>query len=101
VGGNVFQIDELVYSYRVISSIDLEKNSKFHVVENIIIDVDIEKLNDVQRTIGHTKIDEDDGIDEHQLNEEYYDGHKDDEIDEEEDNFANTGGTFIASILLL
>jgi len=47
VGGNVFQIDELVYSYRVISSIDLEKNSNFHVVENILIDVDIEKLNDV------------------------------------------------------
>jgi hypothetical protein len=47
VGGNVFQIDELVYSYRVILSIDLEKNSNFHVVENILIDVDNEKLNDV------------------------------------------------------
>ena len=37
------------------------------------------------RTCRHIEIDEDDDIDEHQFNEENYDGYNDDEI-EEEDN---------------
>ena len=40
------------------------------------------------RTSGHTKVNKDDAIDKLQFNEEDYDGHDDDEIEEEEeDNF--------------
>jgi len=51
--------------------------------------VDVKELNDVLITSGHTKVDEDDDIDEHQFNEEDYEGHDDDKIkeEEEEDNF--------------
>jgi hypothetical protein len=37
------------------------------------------------RTSRHIEIDEDDDIDEHQFNEENYDGYNDDEIEEEEE----------------
>jgi hypothetical protein len=37
------------------------------------------------RTCRHIEIDEDDDIDEHQFNEENYDGYNDDEIEEEEE----------------
>jgi hypothetical protein len=42
-------------------------------------------LNDILITSGHTKVDEDDDIDEQQFNIEDYGGHDDDEIDEEEE----------------
>ena len=37
------------------------------------------------RTSRHIEINEDDDIDEHQFNEENYDGYNDDEIEEEEE----------------
>jgi hypothetical protein len=47
MGDDVFQLGELVDSYRVASSNDLEENSYFCIAENIFIDVDIEELNDI------------------------------------------------------
>ena len=67
----------------------LSTQKKIHIfhVKNIFVDIDIEKLNDVLRANGHAEIDGDDDNNEHQFNEEDYDGHEDDEIkddDEEE-----------------
>jgi hypothetical protein len=39
------------------------------------------------RTSGHAKFDKDDEINELQFNEEDYDGHDNDGIEEEKDNF--------------
>ena len=82
---DVFQMDELVYTYRVALSTDLEENSNFHIARNIFNDVNIEELNNVLRTNGHAKVDEDDDIDEHQFNEIDFVGHGDDKIKEEEE----------------
>jgi hypothetical protein len=87
---NINQIDELIDAYRVILSNDLEENLNFCVAENIFVDVDVEELNDVMRTSGHIKVNEGDDIDEHQFNEEDYDGHDDDEIKEEEEEEDNS-----------
>jgi hypothetical protein len=48
--------------------------------------VNVEELNDILRINGYTEVDKDDDIDELQFNKEDYDGHGDDEIEEEEDN---------------
>jgi hypothetical protein len=53
-GDDVFQLDELVDPYRAALSNDLEENLNFHVIENTLVDVDVEELNDVLRTNGHT-----------------------------------------------
>ena len=82
---DVFQMDELVYTYRVALSTDLEENSNFHITRNIFNDVNIEELNNVLRTNGHAKVDEDDDINEHQFNEIDFVGHGDDKIKEEEE----------------
>jgi hypothetical protein len=37
----------------------------------------LEELNDILKTSGHTVVDEDDNIDEHQFNEQDYDRHDD------------------------
>ena len=67
-------------------SIDLEENLIFHVAKNVYVNVDVDELNDVLRTIEHTKVNEDDDIDDHQFNKDDYDGHdNDDEIEEEEE----------------
>ena len=63
VEDDVFQLDELVDLYRVAPSTDLEENLNFHVAESIFIDVDVEKLNDILKTSGYTKVDKDDEID--------------------------------------
>ena len=89
-GDDVFQINKLVDIYRVALSTNLQENSNFHVVENSFVHVDIEELNDVQRTNRHTQGDEDDDIDKHQFNEEDYDGHDDDKIGEEEGEEDNS-----------
>jgi hypothetical protein len=49
VGDYVFQLNELVDSYRVALSNDLEENSNFRITDNIFVDVDVdlEKFNDV------------------------------------------------------
>jgi hypothetical protein len=62
VGDNVFQIGELVDAYWVAPSTDLEKKLNFLVDKIIFIGVDVEKLNDILRTSGHTKVDEDNNI---------------------------------------
>jgi len=74
----------LVESYRVSPSIDLEENSKFHVFDNIFIDVDTEKLNVVLRSSGQAQVDEDD--DSNDINVEDYVGADDRSIEKEEDN---------------
>jgi hypothetical protein len=63
VEDDVFQLDELVDLYRVAPSTDLEENLNFHVAESIFVDVDVEKLNDILKTSGYTKVDKDDEID--------------------------------------
>ena len=80
---------------RISSSLvyQIKRKLNFYVAENIFINVDIEELNDVYGTSGHIKVDEDDDINEHQFNEDDYNGHDDDDDDddeikkEEEDNF--------------
>jgi hypothetical protein len=63
----------------------LEENSNFHITNNTFVNVDAKELNDILITSGHTKVDEDDDIDEQQFNIEDYGGHDDDEIKEEEE----------------
>jgi hypothetical protein len=58
----------------------------FHVPENIFVDVDAKELNDILRISKHTEVDEDNDIDEFQFNEEDYDEHDNDGIEEKEDN---------------
>ena len=60
-----------------------KKNSKFHFVENIFVDVDAEELNDVLSSSGHTQVDEDDND---EINVEDCDQDEDESIEEEEDN---------------
>ena len=47
------------------------------------------------RTCRHIEIDEDDDIDEHQFNEENYDGYNDDEIEEEEEEEEEDNSNYI------
>jgi hypothetical protein len=62
---------------------DVEENSNFHITENTFVDVDIEKLNNILRSSGHTQVDKDDDSDE--INIKDCDEYDDDEI-EKEDN---------------
>ena len=64
----------------------MEENLNFHVADNTLVDIDIDQLNDVLRTSGHTKVDKDDDSDE--INVEYCD--EDDEIKEEEEEEGNS-----------
>jgi hypothetical protein len=41
---DVFQVSELIDSYRVAPSIDLDKNLKIYIFDNIFVDVNIEEL---------------------------------------------------------
>jgi uncharacterized protein YjhX (UPF0386 family) len=56
---NVLQLDELVNPYQVAPSIDLEKNSNFHVTKKTFVDVDAKKLKDILITSGHIEVDKD------------------------------------------
>jgi hypothetical protein len=49
----------LVEPYRVAPSINLEENSKFHVFDNIFVDVDIEELNVVLSSSRQAQLNED------------------------------------------
>jgi hypothetical protein len=51
VGDDVFKLGELVDLYRVAPSNPLEEISNFCIVENIFVDVDVEGLNDVLRSV--------------------------------------------------
>ena len=54
----------------------------FHVIENTLVNVDVEELNDILRTIEHKQIDKDDDNDD--INVEDCDG--DDKIKEEDNS---------------
>jgi hypothetical protein len=64
VEDDVFWLGELVNSYRVTSSNDLEEKSNFYITDNIFVDVYAKDLNDVLTSNGQTQVDEDDDIDE-------------------------------------
>ena len=53
VRDNIFQNDELVDTYQVALFTNLEENLIFHVVENIFIDVDIKKKNNLLKINKH------------------------------------------------
>jgi len=74
----VLQLDELVNPYWVALFNDLEENLNFHIIENTLVDFDIKKLNNVLRTSGYTKVDEEDDSDEINV-----------EIEEEEEDNSN------------
>jgi hypothetical protein len=63
IGDIVFQLDELVDPYRVAPYNDLEENSIFRIIENTFVDVEVEELNNILRTNGHTQVDEGDDND--------------------------------------
>jgi hypothetical protein len=71
-------------------SIDLEENSNFHVTNNTFVDINAKELNDILITNRHTKVDEDDDIDDQQFNKEDYSGHDDDENKEEEEEYNSS-----------
>ena len=62
VTDEVFQASELVEPYRVVPSIDLEKNLNFRVFNNSLVDVDAEELNVVLSSTSGKKnvVEEDD-----------------------------------------
>jgi hypothetical protein len=62
VRDEVFQVSELIESYRVAPSIDLEEKSNFRVFDDCLVDVDAEKLNVVLSSSGQANVDEDDDI---------------------------------------
>jgi hypothetical protein len=55
----------LVEPYQVAPSIDLEENLNFHVFNDSLVDVDIEKLNVVLNSSGDAHVNEDDDDDIH------------------------------------
>jgi len=60
VQDEVFQVSELVESYRVASSIDLKENSNFYVFDDSLVDVDAEELNVVLSSSEQANVNEDD-----------------------------------------
>jgi len=80
VGDDVFQVNELVEPYRVASSIDLEKNSNFHIFDNSLVNLDAKELVVVLISSGQAQIDEDD--DNNVIKVEDCDGATDDSIEE-------------------
>jgi len=79
----VFQISELVESYRVAPSIDLEENSNFLVFNDSLVDVDAKELNVVLSSSGQTNIDDND------IHIDDCDGADDYSIDDEEEENSN------------
>jgi len=85
VRDEVFQVSELVEPYRVVPSIDLEKNSNFHVFDDSLVDVNAEELNVVLSSSEQANIDEDDD----DIHIEECNGADDDSIDDEEEENSN------------
>jgi hypothetical protein len=52
-------MDELIDLDKAAPSIELEKDSIFHVVKNTYVYIDTNELNELLSTNGHTKVDED------------------------------------------
>lgn len=52
-------MDELIDLDKATPSIELEKDSIFHVVKNTYVHIDTNELNELLSTNGHTKVDED------------------------------------------
>ena len=84
MGGDVFQLGELVDLYRVAMFNDLEENLNFHIVDNIFVDVNAKELNDVLSSSRHTQVNKDD--DSNEINIKDCDKNENGSIDEEEDN---------------
>jgi len=82
-GGDVFQLNELIDTYQLTLSTELEVDSKFYVTENTYVYVDPDKLNDILSTNRNIEDDEDEGINQLQFNEE--DDENKDENDEDSD----------------
>ena len=64
MGNNVFQLGEFVDPYRATLSNNLEEKSIFCITNNILVNVETEKLNDVLNSSRHTQVDADDDSDE-------------------------------------
>ena len=79
MGDDVFQLGELVDPYQVPPSNDFKKNSNFHITNNIFVDVDTKKLNNVLSSSGHPQVDEDDNSNE--INIEDCDGDEHESIE--------------------
>jgi hypothetical protein len=72
MGNDVFQVSKLVELYWVAPSIDFEKNSNFHIFDNIFVEVDVKELNVLLSSSGQAQINEDD--DDNYINIEDCDG---------------------------
>jgi hypothetical protein len=80
VRDEVFQVSELVEPHRVAPSIELEENSKFHVFDDSLVDMDAEELNFILSSSGQANIDE-----ENDIHIEDCDEGDDNSIDDEEE----------------
>lgn len=76
-GEDIFQLDELVDLYWVISSTELEEDLNFLVAENTYVHFDLDELNDILSTIENTEVDKYEIIEQFKFNKEE-DGHEDD-----------------------
>jgi hypothetical protein len=79
----VFQLNELIDTYQLTLSTELEVDSNFYVTENTYVHVDADKLNDILSTNRNIEDGEDEGINQLQFNEE--DDENKDENDEDSD----------------
>ena len=87
MGDNIFELDDLVDSYRVVPSTSLEENLNFHITESTFVNVNFEELNDVLRINRHKKIDKDDDNDKFNVKDCDGDDGDGDKIEEEKDYF--------------
>lgn len=76
-GEDIFQLDELVDLYWVISSTELEEDLNFLVAENTYVHFDLDELNDILSTIENKEVDKDEIIEQFKFNKED-DGHEND-----------------------
>jgi hypothetical protein len=66
---NVFQNHELIDTYRVTLSTNLEENSNFYIVENIFLfDIDVGELNNILKINEHIEVNKDKDTNEYQFN---------------------------------
>jgi len=82
VRDEVFEVSELVETYRVAPSIELEENSNFRVFDDSLVDVDAEELNFILSSSGQANVDEEVDIHIEDCNE----GDDNSIDDEEEEN---------------
>ena len=78
-----FQMDELNDLYTVALFIELEENLFFHVVENTYVHINADELNELLSIIGHTKVDENEEIEQLKLNKKDDDDGCEDNVNED------------------